>query len=197
MPRTKPIKIQIDLDGVLADFTYGFTRLRNQFLSEVKPIISQSMQSVWRECSDNAIEGNAEAWKSIRESSYFWEELPALASREEFKRLLDLQYVHDVYYVTAREGYRAKQQTEEWLRVYGIPNASVIMTANKAAFMRVVGVTYAIDDHPPFARDMALVPGASVYLKDMPYNQEWNSLIAGVLRVPSLSEFIDAVIPDA
>lgn len=196
MPRPKPKKIQIDVDGVLADFAYGFTRLRNQFLPEAEPVLPQSVQQVWEECSDNAVPGNKETWGDIRDSLYFWEELPALATDEEFQRMRDLMWGNDVYFVTAREGYRAKQQTEAWLRLNGIPNATVVMTANKAAFMRIVGITHAIDDHPLFVRDMALVTGTSVYLKDMPYNQEWDALSAGVLRVPSLTAFLDIMTAD-
>lgn len=188
-----PLVIQIDLDGVLADFARGFTKLRSKVCSEraLEVPMLQANQTVWGECSDNDTLGNAEAWAALRKDTYFWRVLEPMVEQREFNRIAYLHQEHYVYFVTAREGRFAKYQTECWLVKRGIENPTVVMTADKAGFMRAAGVQYAIDDHPGFVDAMLKVPGANVYLMDRPYNQQYDA--PGLVRVAELSAFLDVV----
>lgn len=134
-------------------------------------------------------------WDYVKNSSDFWETLPALVGPTTFRRINALQDQHAVYFVTNRMGRHAKWQTESWLRWRGIANPTVVLSAAKADFARAVGVTHSLEDKAGTAVCVQYIsPRTTSYLIRRPYN-EFDPAVLGskVVRVDTVDEFLDQV----
>lgn len=175
--------VQFDVDGVLAAFLDGY-RAVQRTLGQPETW-SLKWDDYW----------NPEVWSVIRDDAFFWEGLPALASRAEFKRIDSLHDQHDVYFVTHRVGKYPKAQTEHWLMSRGVSRPTVVVTKRKGEFAASVRATHAIEDKAGSAVYTAYQsPETRSYLLDKPYNQfDRDVLGSKVARVDSVSEFLDQV----
>ncbi len=184
-----------DVDGVLADFTWGFSGLlesRNR---------GNGTQAQWDFPSSR--EEIARAWKRVDASTTFWQNLPPLISEPDVYDLNQLARRVTVVYMTGREDRDndTQGQTERWLRMMGLPAGTVILSKDKAAsvkaglagaggeFVEVVGF---IDDHAGNVNKMAdVLRSGKVFIRDWPYNRE--HVNRHVERVSSLGEFAHRV----
>ena len=91
--------------------------------------------------------GMKEVWRSIAKDENFWLELEPLPGADvAIGRLWDLRKEHDIYFVTIRHGASAKRQSEIWLSLYGMPVPTVLITADKAGAVTLLGLDAYIDD---------------------------------------------------
>lgn len=124
-------------------------------------------------------------WDEIRGSDRFWELLYSLPDMGYLSDVLG-KWDNDIYFITNRPGVNAKRQTENWLRSYGVPNATVLISDKKGFCSLALGLDFYVDDKLENANDAASTSSAYVYLLDRPYNQ--GSTRAGVTRVKSLRQ---------
>jgi uncharacterized HAD superfamily protein len=185
--------VQFDIDGVLADFMHGFTRLA-QGMGLCKTITSSGQQAVWERYGDVPDEHVSTVWENAKASPWFWEDLPALVDYPVFRRIEALQGDHEVYFATSRVGRAVKLQTIRWLRWHGISWPTVVVTPKKGEVAAALGAGYAIDDKAGNAIFMGYQKGVRSYLLDAPYNRFDPSVVGSpVRRVRTVEEFITDV----
>lgn len=188
--------VLFDMDGVLADFIAGFTRLGNKMYGS--PTYSSHQQFSW-DGFDGLQKWQVETiWEYISKDKTFWATLPALVSEDTFKRIYDLAKESPVYFVTARHTKGAKEQTEWWLRWHGLDNPTVITTPLKGEFADLVGAGYAIDDKAENAWCVSWLTRGKTqsYLLNRPYNETEGILKIGsskTLRINSVESYLDIV----
>ena len=186
------VNIQIDVDGVLADFVKGFYDSARYYIPDL-PQRNEFNQSSWdfEEIPDKI---QNVVWKEIRESKVWWYELDPIPSPEERHLLSNLDYRDGInlYFVTARPGNYAKFLTERWIRTHcHLEHPTVIVAKNKAAIAKLLSIDYSIEDKGRNAEEIALVmrrPENS-FLMDRQYNR----LPYRATRVKSFGEFLEKI----
>src|SRR5688572_4319534 len=108
------MRIGIDVDGVLADFTYSFTELMITTVNPDVESVTGYEQRTWSEY-EKAAPGDAKAtWDYIDNHPWWWDGLHTMISESERILLWNLCRKHDVYFVTNRHE-RASQATYKWM----------------------------------------------------------------------------------
>lgn len=194
----KPI-VMFDVDGVLADFSYGF-RAYAKILGhapEIKPYSHSDPRHTQWDWPDLTGEALSKTWDAVKRSGNFWYTLPPLVGLAEAKRIQRFALDHPVYFVTARVGASARFQTVLWLRDYlGLLDPNVIVSSDKGDTACDLGATHSIEDKAGNAVYIAYVTRGSTrsYLIDRPYNRFDHGVLGSkVTRVQTVAEFMDDV----
>lgn len=182
-------KIGIDIDGVLADFTTDYGELLVSVTG--RNILPHTFYTGWqpdtwyweRALGYTRKEEDA-TWEVINKSTDFWFNLAPLCPEVDLR---GLAAVHDVYFITTRSGLYVKQQSEMWLRtIYDVAYPTVIISADKGAIARGIGLDIFIDDRD---KNLWAVKGSSpetaCYVIDYPYNRGVDSTIATRITSPA------------
>lgn len=173
------IRIGMDVDGVLADFNSAFTALIRQ-QTGIDIAHGPEGPSSWHWPGEAGVTKAQEnkLWETIKLSHTFWVSLKPLPGAYEVLRMLDaLQgYYHaQTYFITARPGDWAHEQTKRWLRTWGMVDPQVLIARKpeeKAKVAEGLGLDCVVDDRLENANTYATrVPKANVFLIDRPYNQ--------------------------
>lgn len=187
-------KVMFDMDGVLADFIYGFTSLGRRFFGS--PAYSVNAHTQWDRFTGLTKENLKFLWEEIRESKYFWEGLAQCTSNGALLTINDLieTGMADIYFVTNRSaGKNTKQQTERWLQSRGIEHPTVIVTARKGETAKALGIDFSIDDKAENADCIAWFTDGKTqsYIIDRPYNAgRFAPHSSKVGRVNTVEEFL-------
>ena len=184
----------IDIDGVLADFVYGFTSLANSMFGS--PVYGVDAQEVWDELAGLSRKQMSETWDALKADHHFWFNLPSCATAGDWEAVENLSYSNDVYFATARVGVGCKAQTEGWLAHHGIEYPTVVITTEKGDFARAVEADAVLDDKPGNVLCVQYLSKAVPYILDRKYNQ-FDAAVCGskVVRVQSVSEFARKIEP--
>lgn len=159
------VRLGIDIDGVLADFNDAYRRKLFEVTNEDRiPVGFQP--SVWNYASEQYGYTKAQesaTWEAIKRSSSFWLSLDPLEGAvrflDEVGRMID--HGHEAVFVTSRPGFRAKQQTEEWLKWHGLDaTPTVVIASVKGPVYAALGITDVLDDKPEHV-EAALRQGCS------------------------------------
>ena len=175
----------IDVDGVLANFTDSYAAALSRRTGIVFPKASSEWPTSWYWDRDAGVskEDEEETWyKDIIQSKTFWQRLdPVPNAKPALKQLNQMAQRGDqVYFITNRMGVNVKLQTERWLYSHGINYPSVIVTADKAPFMKILKANFFIDDRPETLIEIGNLaekeawPNFNLFLFDMPYNRKQN-----------------------
>lgn len=181
------MRIQIDVDGVLANFVRGY--LAQYERVHGWPLAITEHEAMWDDLHDS------KTWTSIRQSNWFWGNLDPLCPRETFDRLAVLGADHDVYYVTARPGVNVAGQTRLWLARHGVPSATVILSGRKGEMAAALDANFAIDDKAGNAIFISYhSPRTETYIVNRQYNQFDHAVLGRrVIRVPGIEEFVSDI----
>lgn len=191
--------VQFDIDGVLADFTRGFTLFARTVLGEQYAVPDASDATQTRYGTSHLM-GKFESscvWDAVMASPDFWSELPVAPGLWPglWRAINGLQASRDVYFVTNRFGRRPRTQTVHWLERQGIVNPAVIVTGRKGEFARSVGAGYSIEDKAGNAVFISYAsPDTASFLLDRPYNRFPEDVLGSkVRRVDAVQEFLDLI----
>lgn len=183
----KQLVLAVDVDGVLADFTFGYHKLLAEWHPEYA-VHTTAEQKTW-DYTAIANDHEAETWTRLKQHPTFWQNLPSRLTAEEQYKLIFLCGEHRVYFVTNRMGNQPERQTAAWLRARGVYDPNVIVTCDKALAVRAIGAVFAIDDKPE--NIMAMHPYTHTTLYTLPYNRHYAGPMDYV--VSSLGEWIDFI----
>ena len=206
MSKKKPLTIQFDIDGVLADFIWGFTKLGEQYTGT--PPTNTWNQLQWDGFNGIDEKLQEKLWEWIGNSNYFWQSLPPLIDRVEAAQIREMIVSPEsqVYFVTNRIGLNVRGQTEAWLRRWlELPswaNPTVIIARSKGEVAKAVMADFSIDDKAENAWCIGWLttpqntktPDCRSYLLDRPYNR-YDSKVGSskIRRVATLQEFLNDV----
>lgn len=203
--------LAVDIDGCLANFTTRYVDRIIQVTGVDKFEGDQTAKGfppVWNypeEYGYTSAQMDA-VWKSIRKDELFWATLDPLPGAMEAVRRLERARMdgHDVYFITSRPGYKAKFQTECWLRDMGMDCPTVIIADVKVDYLSLLKLDVFVEDRLDAANAlMGYVRlnrlGTRVYLVDAPYNRrpvadltgEQFRIVGDELRDPALKVVAD------
>lgn len=190
-------RIIFDVDGVLANFILGFTTLGNQ--RYFTPIVDTTQHKKWGAFPGLDLVKEESLWGIVKKcKNLFWFNLNPLVPLETFSRIQNLSSRgHSMYFVTSRPGEHAKQQTEQWLRKYGIWNPTVLVSPKKGEAAAMLGADYCLDDKAENAWCVAwLSQNTKSFLLNRKYNQYDPESFGSsrVQRVDTVEEFLDIVV---
>ena len=181
--------IAFDVDGVLANFTRGFTRVGNRLFGT--PIADIPAQRSWMfEDSPELSLDKAQCkiiWDVILKSPCFWRDLDPV----NVSVMQRIDRIRNKVFITNRFGQNPQQQTVDFLTKWGISSPEVIMAKDKSAVCAERNVVAIIDD---FTDNVKLLresnPNMYVALLDVPYNRWYHEEWQGEIVI-SADQFID------
>lgn len=192
--------IMLDVDGVLANFTYGFSLLANEMFGF--PVVHTHEQPTWNFSGEGRLTKVQESavWTRIRQTVGWWEGLQPLVSPSVFCRISNLGGHHEVLFTTSRVSSVTPPgaETKAWLHTLGVLLPSVIVSPKKGEIARAVGATHSLEDKAENAWSIhwiSDIPQTASYLINRPYNQVQTvpEIGARVKRVASVEAFLDIV----
>lgn len=144
--------VVFDVDGVLADFSYGFSRLALEYFPIAVTDTMEQLSFRWlREQGVSKDEENA-LWDEVTRRPDFWFNLPCLLSDNDKRAMYMLvESGVDIIYLTNRHHTGTMLgQTEAWIFQNQLPYGLVVPTLNKDLHIRermieTVGPVFRLD----------------------------------------------------
>lgn len=173
----------IDVDGCLADFNHDYIKriiaVTHRDLFPPRPFDITTWY--YPESYGYITEEVSKTWETIKTDPTFWQSLtPYEYTLDVLAELDRLSQRHAVYFITARPGVRAKQQTELWLKRLGYWTPTVIVTqgdpATKGIIAKALEFDVFIDDKIENVEAVMSV-GLSARLFSQPWNRHASSHI--------------------
>jgi len=188
--------IGVDIDGVLADFNNAFAdRLRKVTGRDLLPEdVSNPPVWYWPEHYGYTPKEQNATWDNCWADPEFWLDLSALGEVDKFFE--QIYASGDIYFITARTGTNVKQQTEQWLEMYGFHYPTVLIAYDKGPLAKALKLTHFIDDKDSNCQEVVeLSTKTQVFLLDRNYNKQSQSMLkaAGVTVVTERQQFVEAV----
>ena len=163
------------MDGVLANFTEGYTRMAGRVNPEA-PIVSDYQRVLswdfrdwyWKEGYTEELNDNV--WERIMESDRFWFTLKPLWPFQ-MNFLRDI-HRNNVVFMTRRDGVEPWFQTVKWLEFNGIKEPLVVRVKSgeeKGHLCNDLGIRVLVDDSPKHIKP-AIEAGLIVVKMCWPYN---------------------------
>jgi 5'(3')-deoxyribonucleotidase len=179
------LKLGIDIDGVLADFTRSYGEL----LVEVsgRKLLPEDFYKGWEPSTwywerelGYTKEEEAKAWEVINNpKERFWTMLDLIDdSAEHYHMLRAINRDNDLYFITSRPGKSALRQTKEWIGdCYDIDDPNVLICHQKGLACAALELDRYLDDKGENIQNCHLhSPKTEAMLLNMPYNAEFNVL---------------------
>ena len=188
---TQPLKIGIDVDGVVYDFVSAFRELAKKTFGREFPSFSSSWDFTnWGLTPDEY----KTLWSRVRSSlDWFLEsERPYSFSVESFSRLKD----QELYFITTRsstQGEPILRQTQLQLNRLGIEFPTVVVRSDKGPVVAGLGLDYYIDDYVEnLKRVEECSPNTKLFLVNQTYNTDLTTPSSWT-RVASLKDFAERI----
>jgi FMN phosphatase YigB (HAD superfamily) len=188
--------ISFDLDGVLRNFTRGFTRIAHELYGT--PVGDGPSQQSWFFESFPELGLDAEAcdwhkgpiWTRIKSSETFWQDLDPFNTSV----MARINNITNKVFITNTVGVNSYEQCVEFLERWGVRNPTVAIATDKKASAIEHNVVAHIDDYLKNCLDLrAAIGDKYIALLYVPYSKiwqpEWKALGGEV--VLSVDHFID------
>jgi hypothetical protein len=193
------LNIGIDIDGILAQFESGFRRKLYE-VRKVPAVLQVTHLDIttwdWPQSQFGYTDEEVSlAWAMVKSDPCFWSSLDPHEDAREFLETLGTlarRHDHHVYFITHRTGFRARHQTELWLRMMGWDHErpTVLLAEDKGTVCRIFDIHLYIDDkNENVASVLAHAPKTRGFMLARP----WNMPIAEVPRLTRLQEFYVAI----
>lgn len=190
--------IAFDIDGVLANFTRGFTRIGHRLFGT--PVGDSESQQTWNfeefpelELDTEKAAYDGPIWTAIKTSPDFW----ATLDPKNVSVMPRINRIQNKIFITNRPGIHTMEQSVHFLETWGIENPRVIVVSSyeKAAVAVKENVVAVIDDLYKNCVDIKkAVPNAHTTMLYCAYNKvhhdEWLHHYCGTV-VLSVDAFID------
>jgi len=170
------MKIGIDIDGVIANFSKAFSLLLRDMYGNHLPIIENENEILYWDWEKwyplEEPELYEKAFEEINKSDNFWMQVE-LINEEHWNRFVKCFNVpeHEVYFITSRtNGINLHHQTVEWLSYHGWKNPQVILSKQKHVIVDELKLDYFIDDNLSTLSSVSWYTDAKCYLYNYPHN---------------------------
>lgn len=189
--------ISFDLDGVLRNFTRGFTRVAHQLFGT--PVGDGLSQQNWffehfpqlGLDKDMCEWHKGPIWTAIKSSETFWQDLDPF----NVSIMPRINAIKNKVFITNTVGVKSHEQSVAFLERWGVWEPNVIVATDKGPVAIKQRVIAHIDDYLPncTALRTALGPDAYIGLLYVPYSKVWHSEWeeSGGAIVLSVDHFID------
>lgn len=188
--------IVFDIDGVLADFSFAFTTLKQKIFGTGK-IISDLTQTSWDYTEIMTPHQRTEVWHVLKETHSWWTTLLPLVPESIFVWIDNLTINHEVYFLTNRFSHMNPpgEQTITWLKKMGISDPRVIVSSRKGEIISAVKADFAIEDNWSNACAIHwMAEGCQTFLIKRGYNEEARKIIPkGIKVVHQVGEFLEQI----
>lgn len=190
------LRIGIDIDGVIADFTNPHKKKLEQ-ISGHKPDWDEKTDPncwSWEEVYGYSKEHTRQFWDHTAsvQGWEFWRELPTLCTMEEREIISGLCTDNDVFFISSRPIVHRKT-TDRWLhRQFGESTEfTTILTRFKGHIAAGLELHAMIDDKPENLVDVLRYRGRAC--KPFLLNRPWNQVdvSSSIIRVNSITEALD------
>lgn len=186
MIKTHKPTVAFDIDGVLADFVGGFSRLA-MTMGYCDEVMSGDDRDDW------SFPFHVDpVWEKVDTTYTFWEALQPLVDDDDIAAMHALAQEAHVMYVTARSGdlQSTARQTHNWLNEWDFPEGPVFFVPAKSEKEGVIlpnryQLIGMLEDKPTIL-EMLASEGVPVVARDWPYNRS-----VPVPRVSSVAEFVE------
>lgn len=184
MIKTIKPTVVFDIDGVLANFALGFTRLAKE-MGLTDTVVENGEQMSW-----NFPFHVDSVWSRVDSTYNFWEALQPFVDEDDMDAMHALAQEAHVMYVTGRNGEAAERQTHNWLNEWDFPEGPVFFVPRKSDKEEVIlpnryQLIGVLDDKPSILESLA-AENIPVVARDWPYNRS-----VPVPRVSSVAEFVE------
>ena len=182
--------VVIDIDGVLAEFTYKFTELAHEISSGFSPEPwSSGSQKSWEFPFSKAL--SDACWNVIDEDPRWWARLPLIPTESEVQELHLLRRKANIVYLTGRlDKGDVETRTRYWLSKHNFPEGKLDFATKKMDYLSSKGINpVSIIDDKPSTINVLHDSNYNIVARDWPYNRH----LEGVPRVASISEWISYV----
>lgn len=199
------LRLGLDLDGCLVNFNDGYRSLLAKLAGVPNTVPALEDPPCWDyETTYGYTEAHIEqAWRAIRADGEFWALLDPYPGVRGFLDWLWREVAHanwtqgsshEVYFITARPGHRAKDQAELWLKHHGFAGKvpTVLMAQDKGRIAADLKLTHVLDDKPDHIEDVRAYHGrCTAVLLDRAYNRDAQARLTakGAVVVPDLAAF--------
>jgi hypothetical protein len=182
--------IAFDIDGVLADFLRGFTRIGHRRFGT--PICDTHEWMFKDDFPEVGLDTAAceEIWQEVKNSQDFW----ATLDPRNVSVMHRINHIQNKIFITNRPGCNTAQQTVHFLETWGVENPKVILASEKGPVAKQENVVAVVDDlHKNCIDIKRAVPGCFTALLYCEYNKPYQQFVrdAGCHVVLSVDQFID------
>jgi hypothetical protein len=180
------MKLLVDVDGVCANFVEAYAALATRVCGVDVPTIAAEWD--W-DVPYIGKEGRKRVWEAIEAEPAWWLGLKPLPGAEKgLCALHRLARQHDIYFVTYRHANESKRMTELWLGWWGFPEATVVVTQEKAVVAKALRIEKGIEDLVPTAVALRAV-GVEMSVMRHPYTVAWDGVF-----VDSVADWVERAV---
>jgi hypothetical protein len=192
------MRIGLDVDGVFADFVWGFTYEATKQHVGTYPY-STRKQKNWNFPFVQPIK--SATWTYIKSIPNWWMTLESLVTLEEIRVVNEIIQKHDVYFITSRprgKGLTAELQTRYWLESIGVNTnpASVISTktGTKPALCDALDLHLMVEDSPEVLRALQECWDADYQARPIARRWAYNEEIIRALDLDYIENLISLLV---